>query len=357
MNVRFVSVIGLAGIWSSIAACDGTPPQAGDSYGSLSAGLTLATEHDVTAVKFDVVATSAGCESTPLASQTTPMETETLPSSVSGTGSGMHPFADGLFVLPPGDYRVCATPLGGTVPSTQCAPTSGVATVVAQQTNEVVLVSQCSGNPNGGVDIVVVLNDPPVISAMAITPSKFITTCESATIAVTATDPNGDALTYSWAIASGPAGASLLGAGASATFSSPGGAGDYVVAAKVTDVHGASVSLSFPIHVSAAICAVPDAVQAIFVNRCNSCHILNSAGGLHLSPPTEAYANLVGQHAVGVGCTAEVRVVPGNPAASYLIAKLRGAAGICGVQMPRGRPPLPEAEINTIEAWIAGLPH
>jgi hypothetical protein len=52
-----------------------------------------------------------------------------------------------------------------------------------------------------------------------------------------------------------------------------------------------------------------------------------------------------------------VRVIAGDPAGSYLIAKLRNIPPICGVQMPRNRPPLPEEEIATIEAWIAGLPH
>jgi hypothetical protein len=52
-----------------------------------------------------------------------------------------------------------------------------------------------------------------------------------------------------------------------------------------------------------------------------------------------------------------VRVIPGNAAESYLIAKLRNAPGICGTAMPRNRPPLPEEQIQTIEAWIDALPH
>jgi len=47
--------------------------------------------------------------------------------------------------------------------------------------------------------------------------------------------------------------------------------------------------------------------------------------------------------------------VPGDAPNSYLIAKLRGFVSICGVPMPQNRPPLPDAQIQTIEAWINTL--
>ena len=49
-------------------------------------------------------------------------------------------------------------------------------------------------------------------------------------------------------------------------------------------------------------------------------------------------------------------MVPGNASGSYLIAKLRNNGPICGARMPFGGPMLPEAEIQTIEAWINSLP-
>ncbi|HVR61525.1 MAG TPA: PKD domain-containing protein [Polyangia bacterium] len=335
--------------------CDGAPKT--DPVGSVSAALDFSTPHDVTAVRFDVVAATGDCTATPVASQTVSVEAEPEPSSVSTSGSGMHSFADGLFVLPPGDYRLCATPLAGESSSQQCAPASVLATVVASQTNEVMMVSQCTGASSGGLDGVVTFNDPPRITALAISPSKFITVCQSAAITVTASDPDGDALSYAWAVVSPATGGSLSGTGPSATFASPGGAGDYVLSVTVTDVHGASTSLTFPVHVSAATCAVPDAVQGLFAARCSPCHLPGTSGGLHLDPATASYANLVGQHAAGAGCMSQVRVVPGDPAGSYIIAKLRGLPGICGMRMPRGLPPLVESDINVIENWIASLPH
>jgi hypothetical protein len=227
--------------------------------------------------------------------------------------------------------------------------------VVAEQTSEVLLVSQCRGQPNGGLDVVVALNDPPRITGLDIAPSKFVTTCQSATVTVTATDPDGDAITYDWAVLSGPDGFSLHASGATATFSGP--AGDYLLDVVARDAHAASTMLTFPIHVSAATCAVAAAVQNIFNTRCASCHIAAAAGGLSLANAETSFANLVGVHALGSGCMDRIRVVPGSPATSYLIAKLRNIPPICGLPMPRNRPPLPEEEIATIEAWIAGLPH
>ena len=63
-----------------------------------------------------------------------------------------------------------------------------------------------------------------------------------------------------------------------------------------------------------------------------------------------SYANLVGRTAVEV--PGLFRVEPGNPANSYLIRKLDGAAGIVGLRMPRNGTPLPQDVIDGIRAWI-----
>ena len=106
---------------------------------------------------------------------------------------------------------------------------------------------------------------------------------------------------------------------------------------------------------SSSTCAVPVAVQNIFAARsCVYCH--PPMGGLALATAAIAYGNLVGVRAAGTGCTDRVRVVPGNASGSYLIAKLRNSGPICGARMPFGGPMLPEAEIQTIEAWINSLP-
>ncbi len=47
------------------------------------------------------------------------------------------------------------------------------------------------------------------------------------------------------------------------------------------------------------------------------------------------------------------RVAPGDPDNSYLVWKIEGRDGIVGVQMPRGRAPLPPEAIAAIRQWIA----
>jgi hypothetical protein len=47
------------------------------------------------------------------------------------------------------------------------------------------------------------------------------------------------------------------------------------------------------------------------------------------------------------------RVLPGDPANSYIIQKLEGAAGIGGARMPLGGPYLDQATIDKVKVWIA----
>ncbi|HSU40992.1 MAG TPA: hypothetical protein VLJ38_15550, partial [Polyangiaceae bacterium] len=107
------------------------------------------------------------------------------------------------------------------------------------------------------------------------------------------------------------------------------------------------------------------AVQAIFDDRCVNCHDA-SKGGLPTYPmlPLTAGAS----HAALVNVAADetcggVRVVPGNPDASYLVKKLEQTMPCDGQHMPRPfevgtAPPLTADELATIRAWIAaGAPN
>jgi hypothetical protein len=96
-------------------------------------------KHDVTGVHYKVVDQNSSCSDPAIAETTSPLEDEELPAGVLPPGAGSH--------------------------------------------------------ANGGLDTVVALNDPPKIDNLAISPSKFITQCETATITVTASDPDGDQLT------------------------------------------------------------------------------------------------------------------------------------------------------------------
>jgi hypothetical protein len=231
-----------------------------ETTGYIHAAITVGgARHDVTAIQYTVVDASGVCGDAPLAQATSPLEVEAIPGSVLPPGAGTHAGADGFFVLPAGNYRICATPMGTGGPSSECAPTEGLATVIPDATNEIVLVSQCQGDSTGGVDTVVTLNDPPQLDGLVIAPSKFIVACETATITATGSDPDGDAFSFAWSVVTSPPGSSPLLQNTSgvATFATdlP---GDYQVAVTLTDVNGGTSGLTFPIHVSPLVCSAQD---------------------------------------------------------------------------------------------------
>lgn len=88
----------------------------------------------------------------------------------------------------------------------------------------------------------------------------------------------------------------------------------------------------------------------IFTPICTKCH--SGAGapqGLELDA-AHSYALLVGVSSNED--PALLRVKAGSPDGSYLVLKLQGSPGIVGAQMPFGGPPLPQATIDVVRAWI-----
>jgi len=86
-----------------------------------------------------------------------------------------------------------------------------------------------------------------------------------------------------------------------------------------------------------------------------SCHGAADSGGLTLATGS-AYANLVGVPAANPGAHAAglLRVVPGDPDASFLLDKLTGMLTPDeGDPMPRVGGPLPAARIDLVRRWIA----
>jgi hypothetical protein len=207
-------------------------------------------DKDVTGVAYRIVAASDDCTDPPLATGSADLLEQAFPNNLGPAGTGpLHAFAAELFVLPPGSYRVCATPLAGVLPSMDCGPAEGLAMVLEAATSEVVLTSQCEGIDNGALGAATILNDPPLIEDLAFDPSYFITTCETVEIEAQATDPNGDSITYAWSQVSGPAMGTLVQGGFLASFTSA-TVGDYQLRLQVTDALGGVGSLTFPIHVT-----------------------------------------------------------------------------------------------------------
>jgi mono/diheme cytochrome c family protein len=86
-------------------------------------------------------------------------------------------------------------------------------------------------------------------------------------------------------------------------------------------------------------------VAPIFATRCAKCHTDNGQMG----PPPEGYR--LTSHAATVAAADRARVVPGHPAASELMRRIRGHAR---PRMPLDGPPfLDPEEMQLIEDWIA----
>lgn len=85
---------------------------------------------------------------------------------------------------------------------------------------------------------------------------------------------------------------------------------------------------------------------------CTSCHNTRFArfnGNLDLSEGN-AFANLVGVPSRDK--PGAIRVIPGDPANSYLVQKVEGAPGIVGDRMPKTGPFLTSGQILVIRRWI-----
>jgi hypothetical protein len=230
----------------------GGAPNEGEQTGVLRAALGgNGPTHDVASFEYVVVHANQSCSDPPIAVRSVPLQPEPLPPSglLPNGGGAQHPFADVFFVLPPGQYLVCATPFrqsGGH--SNECSQASTTAMVAPGVTTEIVLVSQCTGQSNGAIDGITILNDPPVIDSLNIIPNKFITACQTANLIVQATDPNGDALTTVWTVTS-PTGNTTTFNGSLLIFSPRGQTGDFEVHVTVSDPFGASTSLTLTMHV------------------------------------------------------------------------------------------------------------
>ena len=195
--------------------------------------------------------------------ETLTCEAQWAPGFVTGPATeggdvGQHFVADCLFTVAAGTWAVdtvAAIDAAGE-PLPCCESTfEPTVEVYHSTTTEIGAQLSCDLIGNGALDIFAVLNRPPVIVDVALTPSKFVPGCLPVQIDVTAVDREGDMIDYGWAVTSVPPGVpadsySLVGSGAQATFVAS-VAGTYQITVTVTDVpHGLSTSLSFPLHVT-----------------------------------------------------------------------------------------------------------
>jgi uncharacterized protein (TIGR03118 family) len=140
--------------------------------------------------------------------------------------------------------------------------------------------------------------------------------------------------------------------------------GTYNLAATATDVDGnvgsSAVAAVVVANTTPAV-TLSQLQTLVFTPMCSSCHNGSNppSGALPGSQNLTAgnsFASLV--NVASHEQPALMRVKPGDPANSYLIQKLEGAAGISGSQMPLGGPFLDQATIDKVKSWIAsGAPN
>ncbi len=319
MRARLMGMCTLSVLWA-VACGANSPDEKSESVGTMHAALSSASPHDVASVRYVVVGAGDTCDASPLAETSVALETEDLTSTVQPSGAGTeHRFADALFTLPPGDYRVCAFPTnaeGG--PSAECGPAEATGSVAEGLTTEILLVSQCDGVGNGALDAITVLNDPPVIDEVSIRPSKFVETCEEVTLSAIGSDPNGDAVSFAWAVVTGTA--SLTPSGDTATFEAT-EPGDYEVQVTAVDVYGGTSSIVVPIHVTGESCAT-EFCHAIGFDSCPT-GATEWCNDQPIDPTSSAQAQIACETCYGAPCYLESADCAGlgwgpNPAGSYM---------------------------------------
>jgi hypothetical protein len=115
-----------------------------------------------------------------------------------------HLFADQYFDLAPGCYDVLVEPLqaNGDLSRDCWSAHRNAVEVFASSTTELLLIMQCRGEDNGGLDVIATANHPPRIDDLQFEPSKF--TCEERTrVCLTISDPDSDPLDVAWNVGPG----------------------------------------------------------------------------------------------------------------------------------------------------------
>lgn len=192
-------------------------------------------------------------------------------------------------------------------------------------------------------------NTAPVISAYTATPT-LLPPGQSSSLTVTASDADGDALSYEYTASGG----TISPAGAQATWTAPSTAtpgSSFTVTVTVKDGKCTndcpSPSKTFDIADESSLPKLSSDVQPIFTSSCafSSCH-----GGSQ--PPLltsgNSFNELVNQESLFT--SGKKRVLPGEPTESVLYLRISGTSA--GNQMPLNRSPLSTADQEKIKNWI-----
>ncbi|HEY1333868.1 MAG TPA: hypothetical protein VGF31_06405 [Myxococcaceae bacterium] len=197
----------------------------------------------------------------------------------------------------------------------------------------------------------VTVNRPPNVSATISVSPAMPVDGEVVTLSITATDPEGDPLTITWAQTSPVQKGTFSNTDkVSTTWFSPALDQDSVnfsFQVTVSDGHNAAEVRQVTIPVSTPSYA--NDIQAIWTAKCVSCHGASNPDGQLTLVAGSSHAALFDVDMIA-SCSHTKRVVPGSDTTSGLVDKLTGNS--CGTRMPENAPALSAAELVMIRSWI-----
>ncbi|HEX5745940.1 MAG TPA: Ig-like domain-containing protein [Archangium sp.] len=209
------------------------------------------------------------------------------------------------------------------------------------------------GSAQGTVSVTVVnvpaLNQAPIVDAAISVDTQGLVAGKVLPVYISARDPDGDPLTYSWTTEPGGAGTFTRPNQASAEWRSGELDKPAAYTLKVT-VSDGSRSETRSVNVEVGVPLYARDIEPIWSAKCSDCHNEHGSEGLNLQAG-KSHASLM---AAGVGqCAAGPRVTPGRPDESLLVTRISGDA--CGRRMPMGDSDyfdLNPGELTQIRSWI-----
>lgn len=154
---------------------------------------------------------------------------------------------------------------GGTISGTGSSVTYTAPSTSGTYTITVVATDGQGGSASKTVNVSATKN-PTISSGPTATPSSILAGASS-TISVTASDPDGDTLSYSWSATGG----TISGTTSSVTYTAPSTAGTYTIFVTVSDSKGGSATGN----VSVTITTITKTVQKIATGSNHTCALLS----------------------------------------------------------------------------------